>query len=275
MCRQAHRGMCTPGRFQASACHRPPTPTSAAPLQPSALLQAKQRVIEFVGADEAAGFGNLGAPSHRLNLLSYRAENTDAVQGWCGAVARAFGAEAHVVARSGAGVVANSWLAPSRDNMGELYPRLCASDPASKSALAHVDLVVVYLGANDWDKEWKRSEAEFVAGLTALLCDIRGRHATAPVLVLGPGAAAAPYCGSVAEQGRFAADLARCVARAVAAAGDAGAQMRAAVVEPEPPIDHKAKGDWGTMGGWSAQAHGKWARGVVAVIQRLMHWEPG
>lgn len=245
------------------------------------------RRLEFIGDSETAGFGNLG-PSEPPGSHSWRhvfhmdPADQDANRAWPALVAEKLGAECHVIAWSGAGVLWNCPDGCSADgNFQALLPRMLGSDASTAATPENgllqgwePDAVVVYIGGNDWYSLSEGRHEELGRAFGALLGQLRALRPSAAVLVLL--AAPSSFCSCIStleEQAWFAADMDRCWRRAAELAGHPGVSMHQ--VEPRPAIDVADRADWGQAAHWSARGHEKWAGAVAPLVSARLGWADG
>ena len=123
----------------------------------------------------------------------------------------------------------------------ERYPRLVATDAdtdtsvdacADSEGLPPVDLVVLYIGGNDWWSLDKKGDAAFINGYACFLRMLRERRPGVPVIVLLCDEFSGSCMGSAQEMRKFHADMARCLGAAVAQCGAEEAQFYLRRVTP-------------------------------------------
>ena len=139
---------------------------------------ARQRQIEFIGDSYTVGLGDLSSSRACDEAQDHALTDTNAAYG--AIVARAFGADYRINARSGFGMLRNydggrrgPGLVNPTPNMPALYPRLLPQDAASAKPDGgepgvrawRPQLVIINLGTNDFstalhpDEQWKTAEA--------------------------------------------------------------------------------------------------------------------
>jgi len=245
------------------------------------LPSAPDRRIEFVGDSETAGYGNLGPsePADQpswLSCLRMDPADQDAMRSWPAFASQQLGADFSLVAWSGIGAI---WNAPAggcstRRPMREVYPRLIGSDPDSSGGLLESwtpQMVVLYIGGNDWWSLCGSNESQLVQGFVGLLTEIRALRPDTVILILL--ASADSFCAcidSLEEQARFSADMHRCWMAAVQEFHDEG--VRVEMVRPSPMIDLHDPTDWGQCAHWSVQGQAKWARAAAPLIAKHAPW---
>ena len=258
------------------------------------------RLIEFVGDSDTATFGLLGGRTARYNVFSLDPGCQAADLGWAAEVATFFGAGHHNISWSGIG---HTWNAPGcgSTNMRAAYPRLVARDPATSVLLGGgpdsrgssagsspgsqlklelpggVDLVIMYIGGNDWWSLKKHGDEAFIDGFVELVKLVKQLRPGVPILVLLANDTSGSCCKDKADQKRFSDDMTRLLTPAVDRfqnAGDHGA-VHLRLVVPAPPIEFADSADWGLMGHWSEQGASKWARGVIPHVAEIMEWTGG
>lgn len=246
--------------------------------------QLPERRLEFVGDSETSGFGILGPsepgnPTLRSACGMSPAEQ-DVMQTWPALVARVLGAEFHVIAWSGIGVLWNSPMGgcSTSSTMLQAYSCILGSEvdtvraPASVSAHAWVPHVVaIYIGGNDWYSLKEETHDKLSSACAKLLRQIRALRPESLILVLL--ASKESFCSCIStleEQAKWAEDMQQCWRRAVLEVCDEGVRLE--TVHPSPIIDVREAADWGQMGHWSPQGHAKWASAVAPLIARQAGW---
>jgi len=245
--------------------------------------ESLQRAVEFVGDSDTAAYGNLGARTG-FEVTDRRVfadpSKQDASESWAAFVADAFGAECHNISWSGMGAV---WNAPGHTAGGAMdshYCRLLATEGDQTATLAtidnpvlpRVDLVVLYIGGNDWWTLEQRGDDAFVEGYVRFLAMLRGLRAGQPIIVLTANESSGSCLVTPERQRRFSADMKRVLGRAVDVAGGEAQGIHLREVVPSPAIDVTLDDDWGLMEHWSATAHRKWAQGIIPLIEEVMGW---
>jgi lysophospholipase L1-like esterase len=143
---------------------------------------ARPRRLIAIGDSVTAGYGVDGPPG-----CHYSADYADAARSWVVRAARSLGAELHVVAWSGRGVVWN-YSDQAEGLMPALMERALPADPASVWDWAAFvpDAVVVNLGTNDVART-QFDATTFARGYTAVVDRLRALYPRARILVaVGP-----------------------------------------------------------------------------------------
>jgi len=149
------------------------------------------RHIEFIGDSYTCGYGVEGLNRHER----FRAETENCDKAYACIAARYFDADYTLIAHSGRGVVRNygdKRPVSASGTMPERMARLYDEDDSicweySRSPW-HPDIVVVYLGTNDFSTGAHPSEKEFKAGYRRLLRMLRNHYGVqVPVLCVAPG----------------------------------------------------------------------------------------
>eukprot|EP01137_Pigoraptor_chileana_P013441 Opistho-2@66960 len=139
--------------------------------------------MEFFGDSDSNGFGSDGEYSQYWCFFKFKSYENCAAS-YSALLARNLNARYHVEAWSGKGVVKN---APGTTGCMPMYwNRTIAVDEASSWDFARYipDVVIVYLGSNDFYSTPNPSETSFSAGYAALLGDIARSYAPhAPMIV--------------------------------------------------------------------------------------------
>lgn len=164
-------------------------PPEGVPLAPPA---PRARRIEFIGDSDTVGYGNLASGRDCAEGEVFRL--TDTARAFGPQVARRFGADHQVIARSGVGVVRNHGGAAPGAAMTRLYPRLLPDDPAPHEPRDwRPQIVVAALGTNDFATPLAAGEAwadeaalraDFEAAYARFLRALRARYPQALLLVL-------------------------------------------------------------------------------------------
>lgn len=245
---------------------------------------SSQRVIEFVGDSDTAAYGNLGIRTgFEVADRSVFADPSkqDASKSWAAFVAGAFDTECHNISWSGMGVV---WNAPGHGANGAMnrhYCRLLATQGDQTATLAsldnpilpRVDLVVLYIGGNDWWTLEQKGDDAFVEGYVGFLTLLRQLRAGQPIIVLTANETSGSCLVTPERQRLFSEDMRRVLGRAVDGAGGEAERIHLREVIPLPAIDVALDDDWGLMEHWSVAGHQKWAQGVIPLIEEIMGWE--
>jgi lysophospholipase L1-like esterase len=138
------------------------------------------RRIEVVGDSITAGYGNEGeAP------CGFSAETENAQLTYAGVAARTLGAELHMIAWSGKGVV-NNYGDDVFEPMPEIYDRTIATEGAGWTFSWHPDVVIVNLGTNDFSTDGDPAENVFVPAYVDFMAHLRDVHPDAYILALSP-----------------------------------------------------------------------------------------
>lgn len=246
--------------------------------------ESRRKVIEFVGDSDTAAYGNLG-PRTGFEVADRSVfadpSKQDVSKSWAAFVANAFGAECHNISWSGMGAVWNVPGHGAEDAMDRHYFRLLATggDAAATVAsldnpvLPPVDLVVLYIGGNDWWTLEQRGDDAFVEGYTKFLIQLRRLRPEPPIIVLAANGTSGSCLATPERQRLFSDDMKRMLGQAVDRAGGKAERIHLREVVPSPAIDLSLDDDWGVMEHWSVPAHRKWAEGVVPLIEKIMGWK--
>ncbi len=137
---------------------------------------AKSRRLEFIGDSLTAGYGIEG-----VNPCNFSAETESSYETYAAIAARGLGAEAHIVAQSGKGVIQN--YGGNLDGvMPDIWSRAFtgSADPQWDFSEWKPDAVMVNLGTNDFSAAF--DEGAFVDGYAAFLGEIRAVYPDAPIV---------------------------------------------------------------------------------------------
>lgn len=244
------------------------------------------RAIEFIGDSDTAAFANLckrTPPSESFGHEQLRSAlpYTDVESGWAAFVSHAFDAVPHTIALSGISAA----LCPDGSDpptpMTVNYQRMLAMRSSRTSRylapqgppLDVVDVVVVYLGGNDYVEAWNYWEEDFIDGYAKLLQMVMFLRPRIPILCLTANLTSGSSCYDKEDQASYSNMMKRLVSQAVERVGGSSAGVHATVVHPTPPIDIDDDADWAGYEHWSIQGHEKWARGVVPALRDLMKWD--
>lgn len=149
----------------------------------------KKKQIEFIGNSITCGYGTEGR--NRSERFSPATENVN--QSYASIIARAFDADASLIAHSGLGVVRNygdpEKVATSRDPMPKRWERVLDSEETLiwNFQQQTPQMMVINLGTNDYSTDPHPDTAVFQQGYVQLIHDVRSRYGTIPVfLIAGP-----------------------------------------------------------------------------------------
>lgn len=150
------------------------------------------RQIEIIGDSDSVGFGVTSTTRDCSAEQIFLA--TDAGQTFGPTVARHFGAEYQLIARSGIGLVRNYDGANPAVTMRQRYPRVLPDAEAAYDRAAWApQVIVIALGSNDFATALQAGErwpdegalgAAFVAAMVAFLQDLRGENPDALLLLV-------------------------------------------------------------------------------------------
>lgn len=147
--------------------------------------------LEFVGDSMTNAYGVEGPGKSCSDLRSF--ENSDL--SYASLATRALGAQAHIVAFSGYGVVRNWGFKEkaSPDPYPTFYPRAVLSDAASKWDRSRYkpNLAVIYLGTNDFSTQPNPDAEAFISGYLKLMGAVREGRPGLPILCIQGGTYAA------------------------------------------------------------------------------------
>lgn len=232
------------------------------------------RKIEFIGDSDSAGFGNLAPRSHMnlMGLLSLNFKHEDVEKAWIGFVARAFQADMHGIAISGIGA---QWdfFGNSYNNMRKFYERTLYADGNSIDHMESVDLVVVYLGGNDWTgvlSKDESKEAQFVNGYAQLLEIVATRRPNTPVICIGPGETKAASLKTQEEKKRESDLMNQLIREAVKQVGSKDIFFEKNYVS----FDWDDNSQWGNLDHWSVKGHARFAHEAISIISKHTKWNP-
>jgi len=136
-----------------------------------------------------------------------------------------------------------------------------------------VDLVVLYIGGNDWWTLEQKEDDRLVEGYVAFLALLRQLRPRQPILVLTADESSGSCLVTPERQQLFSRDMKRVLGRAVDRAGGENERIHLREVVPQPAIDVTLDSDWALMEHWSVAAHEKWAQGVIRLIEEISGWE--
>jgi len=154
--------------------------------------QRPTRRVEFFGDSNTAGFGIHGEPGAVGNLRCFadgmKYENCN--DGYAALLARALDAEMHLQAWSGKGVVTNSFPRGGKRAMPTYWKQTLATDTTTETKWDFApwvpDVVIVYLGSNDFMSLVHTTLADFIPAYTKMLSSIFASYANAtktPIIV--------------------------------------------------------------------------------------------
>lgn len=139
---------------------------------------ARDRRLLVIGDSLTAGYGIEGA-----DPCDFAGATETSYDAYAAVAARALGADVHVIAYSGKGVLQN-YGGDTSEPMPELWSRTITNDPASvwDHAAYTPHAVVVNLGTNDFSAPL--DEGAFVDAYAAFLGAIRAVHPDAPIVAV-------------------------------------------------------------------------------------------
>ena len=144
-----------------------------------AFLQArplKERHIEFVGDSYTCGYGTEGADRDQ----PFRAEEENCNLTYARIIGRFFNADVNHVSHSGFGIVRNYDGALPGESMAKRYSQLFDMSPEPQwtpdMAAYTPDIVVIYLGTNDFSTGKQPTLAAWCENYTTLIGKIRGYY---------------------------------------------------------------------------------------------------
>lgn len=164
-------------------------PSGGQALPPPAPLA---RSIAFIGDSDTVGYGNTAASRDCTAEQVFL--TTDTGQSFGPRVARHFGAEFGVVARSGVGLVRNYDGAEPGRSLPDIYPLLLEGGPVAAESTAGV--IVLGIGSNDFSTSLRTGEgwadvaalrADFQATLLYFLRSLRAANPDALFVLLAFG----------------------------------------------------------------------------------------
>lgn len=145
------------------------------------------RKIEFIGNSITCGYGTEGLTMNER----WKPSTENNYQSYAPIMARAFGADYHIVAHSGQGVVRNygykEKISPSA--MPARFNRVYDEkpEPVWNFSSWKPDLVVINLGTNDFSTKPYPDKADFIAGYERLINEVFKQYGNLPVFcVVGP-----------------------------------------------------------------------------------------
>lgn len=145
----------------------------------------KTRHIEFIGDSFTCGYGTDG--SHRDESFSVETENADKT--YACILSRYFDADYTLLAHSGRGAVRNygDAVRVSHYTMKDAVKFVLDTDTSQRYIASHKpDLVVVFLGTNDFSTQPEPKRAEFKKGYGQLLTWLREQYGEVPILCVIP-----------------------------------------------------------------------------------------
>ncbi len=142
-----------------------------------------RRHIEFIGDSYTCGYGTEGADRNQ----PFRAEEENCNLSYCNIIARFFDAGASLVSHSGRGIARNYGDGDPEGLMPERYLRTFDMSEQSewKPAMSSSspDIVIIYLGTNDFSVGKQPSLWAWTQGYYKLLCEVRAFYGdSVPIL---------------------------------------------------------------------------------------------
>ena len=161
-------------------------------LSEGEILQAagrKERHIEFIGDSYTCGYGT--ESNHRDDPFLAETENCNLT--YAAITARYFGADFNLVSHSGQGIARNYDNAGPGYHMPHRYKQVfnTAKEPLWEPSMGAYtpDVVVIYLGTNDFSTGQQPAEASFRSNYISLLQSIKANYGEeTPVLCMGSNA---------------------------------------------------------------------------------------
>eukprot|EP00933_Yihiella_yeosuensis_P068911 TRINITY_DN7496_c1_g1_i2.p1 TRINITY_DN7496_c1_g1~~TRINITY_DN7496_c1_g1_i2.p1 ORF type:complete len:390 (-),score=45.77 TRINITY_DN7496_c1_g1_i2:271-1311(-) len=239
-------------------------------------FKKNNRVIEFIGDSDSAAFGNLSPKTgvDMLSMLSVDMKNEDCEKGWIGLTASAFQADFHGIAISGTGAVWDS--DGNKDNsIQKYYKRTLMSEDCDCERFEHVDLVIIYLGGNDYEGklcETPSAEEEFIQGFCDLLNMVREARPDTFILCLLPGKTMPSALASKTEQAAAHQTLTKLIPKAIQRAG--GKENKIDHRTNPAVLDLQNDSQWGSLLHWSTKGHQIVAYGAIDCVRDVMLWDP-
>lgn len=138
------------------------------------------RRMEIIGDSITAGYGNEG-----VDPCGFTAETENAYLTYGAVAARTVGAELHMVAWSGKGMVYN-YGEDTFQPMPELYERTIATEDAAWGFEWQPDAVVINLGTNDFSTDGDPPAELYVGTYVEFVAGVRERYPGAFILLLQP-----------------------------------------------------------------------------------------
>ncbi len=217
------------------------------------------RRIELIGDSLSTGYGNEG----ESEKCAFSDKTQNHWKSYGAIAARALNAELVTIAWSGKGVVRNYDMKPGETVMPQLYGAALPEDPSSAWDFQRwvPDVVVINLGSNDFSAV-DPGEAEFVAGLVALLGRVRAAYPNAH-LVYVPGMLSDAWPKGVEALTRI-----RRYAQAAVAQRRTAGETRLALLEL-PSVEGEPMGcDWHP----GLQTHERMAALLVEHLRARLGW---
>lgn len=157
--------------------------------------EVRDRHIEFIGDSFTCGYGVEASPEEHF---SAHTENCDLAYG--AILARLFGADYTFVSNSGRGLIRNYGdknTVSESGTMPELMMQTFNSQSSPKwdfgSSPYCPDIIVVFLGINDYSTQPKPSVREFADGYKSLIETLRSKYdSSTPILCIAPAASKEP-----------------------------------------------------------------------------------
>lgn len=248
--------------------------TSELLIMPSAAQDraVARRRIEFFSDSDSNGFGIEGADSWTCLMGLETYENC--WEGYAATVSRWLGADYHIEAWSGKGVVKNaiSLFDTSEDPMPLYWPRTIATDPAShwNFTLWVPDLVVILLGTNDYYAWPYPSDEQFVGGYVRMVETVLAAYNSttasgAPLTVIA-------LCGGTTENDRAPCPRVQQAVKRLLASPDKNV-ARARIVYVEIPTTLLAyPEDYGCLDHRNVVGQRKLASYLLGQVRPIMNW---
>ncbi|MFN2547555.1 MAG: SGNH/GDSL hydrolase family protein [Myxococcales bacterium] len=219
--------------------------------------ESPQRRLEFIGDSVTVGFGVDGSDASCL----FSADTENYSHSYAALTAQDLGAAQIAVASSGAGVYRN-WGGSTVETIGDLYPRVLPTDPASHWNFSAwtPDAVVINLGTEDFTSGDPGHDA-FVGAYRSLLGRVRQTYPSALIVV-----ALGPMLSDLWPQGAQALSRARAYVSEVV---NATADPRVKLIEFD---NQDEAGSYGCKSHPNAATHRRVADQLTAYLHAQLGW---
>lgn len=248
-------------------------------LSPSVTLaagapQRPTRRVEFFGDSNTAGFGIQGQAGAVGDLRCFengmKYENCN--DGYASLLARALDAEMHLQAWSGKGVVTNSFPRGGKRTMPTYWKQTLATDATTETewnfGLWVPDVVIVYLGSNDFNSLIHSTLPDFVPAYGKMLSSIFASYANAtktPIIV--------NVCGGGANSRDSDSKACDFVQNASLTFQQMHSPKAKFVYFLEVPLGIVGPQDWGCIAHRNADGQQKIANFLEPPLRSIMEWD--
>jgi len=238
-----------------------------------------KKVIEILGDSNTTLPGGVGPNTSAANAKKIM-EYTDTTTSWPAHLAAQFDADHYIVGCSGLGFMANAEKNMPHGPMIDIYGRILQNEEAEYSKMDdmnQVDLIVIFLGANDCIGGGVKGEAG-VEGYKKLIDLVRSKRGpSVPILCVYPDAYSLPgftnlSCWVRMMQKAFHVNIKKFSSGAVGSFDGKDNLIFAKLSTPTEAISAGGKADFGDAGHWNAEGGRKFSTGLIPLVRDITKW---